>query len=121
MDEGLRMLKGIPGIISPELMKALMEMGHGDELVLADANFPAASLAQRLVRADGHSISSMLEAILQFFPLDQSVHAPVVLMKKLDHEAAPVIWDDYGHIVKEAEPSFLDFTHEERFSFYERA
>ncbi|MDR0795025.1 MAG: fucose isomerase, partial [Tannerella sp.] len=57
------MLKGISNLLSPEFLKILMEMGHGDELVLGDGNFPAASHAQRLVRADGHNIPSMLDAI----------------------------------------------------------
>lgn len=61
------MLKGIPALISPDLMKLLMEMGHGDEIVLADGNFPATTNARRLVRADGHGIVDLLEAILPFF------------------------------------------------------
>ena len=71
------MLKGISPVISPELIKILMEMGHGDELVIADGNFPAASVAQRLVRADGLAIPPLLEAILQVFPLDQYVEQPL--------------------------------------------
>ena len=54
------MLKGIPSIISPELLKALMEMGHGDEIVIADGNFPSASIAQRLVRSDGNNVPELL-------------------------------------------------------------
>ena len=67
------MLKGIPSILSPELLKILMEMGHGDEIILADGNFPAASCAQRLVRCDGHGVPELLDAILKFFPLDTFV------------------------------------------------
>ncbi len=67
------MLKGISSVISPELLKILMEMGHGDELVIGDGNFPAASTAQRLVRADGLGVPPLLEGILQLFPLDQYV------------------------------------------------
>jgi len=63
------MLKGVPNIVSPELLKVLMEMGHGDEIVIADGNFPAASIAQRLVRLDGHAIPRILESILKLFPL----------------------------------------------------
>ena len=70
------MLKGIPPIISPKLMKILMEMGHGDEIVLADGNFPASSNAHRLVRCDGHSIPDLLQAIMLFFPLDKSADRP---------------------------------------------
>ncbi len=64
------MLKGIPAEISPELLKILCEMGHGDEIVLGDGNFPAASNAKRLVRADGLGVPQMLKAILQLMPLD---------------------------------------------------
>ena len=74
------MLKGIPSIISPDLMGVIMSMGHGDEIVLADGNFPAASNAQRLVRADGHGVRELLKAILQFFPLDTYVDAPAAVM-----------------------------------------
>ena len=64
------MLTGIPDIISPELLKILHEMGHGDELVIGDGNFPAASNAKRLVRCDGHTVPPLLDAILTLFPLD---------------------------------------------------
>lgn len=74
------MLKGISSLLSPELLKILMEMGHSDEIVLADGNFPAASHAQRLVRCDGHGIPELLDAILPLFPLDVYVDRPVALM-----------------------------------------
>ena len=70
------MLKNIPDILSPDLLKILMEMGHGDELVIADGNFPAASIAQRLIRADGHGVPPVLEAVLKLFPLDIYVPNP---------------------------------------------
>ena len=76
-------LKGVPKILSPDLLHAIASMGHGDEIVLADANFPAASTASegaRLIDASGHGIPDLLEAILQFFPLDTFVSNPVVLM-----------------------------------------
>ena len=69
------MLKGLPAILSPELLKILCEMGHGDELVIGDGNFPAASCAQRLVRLDGHGVCEILDAILRVFPLDTYVAA----------------------------------------------
>ena len=75
------MLKGIPHIISPDLLKILMEMGHGDEIVIGDGNFPAASNAKRLVRMDGHGITQVLDAILQLFPLDSYVEYPIALMQ----------------------------------------
>jgi L-fucose mutarotase len=116
------MLKGISPAISPELIKALMEMGHGDELVIADGNFPAASIAQRLVRADGLGSSVLLDAILSIFPLDQYVEKPVALMAVVPGDPyQPVIWDDYRKIVPQHEADFTDFEYVERFAFYERA
>lgn len=116
------MLKGISAVISPELIKTLMEMGHGDELVIADGNFPSASIAQRLVRADGLGCSVLLDAILSIFPLDQYVVKPVALMAIVSGDTyKPIIWDDYRKIVKQHEPDFTDFEYIERFAFYERA
>jgi L-fucose mutarotase len=115
-------LKGIPSIISPELVKILMEMGHGDELVLADGNFPAAACAKRLVRADGHNIPDMLEAILKFFPLDTYVEKPIALMQVVSGDAAkPAIWDKFRKIIRDSGEKFTDFDYVERFAFYERA
>jgi len=116
------MLKGISPVISPDLIKVLMEMGHGDELVIADGNFPAASVAQRLVRADGLGGTLLLEAILQIFPLDPYVEKPVALMAVVPGDPyKPVIWEEYRQAVKKHEPDFLDFEYVERFAFYERA
>ena len=88
------MLKGIPSILSPELLKILMEMGHGDEIVIGDGNFPAASNAQRLVRCDGHAVPELLDAMLQLMPLDTYVDAPVALMETTQGDPRPVIWDE---------------------------
>ena len=116
------MLKGIPTIISPDLIKILMEMGHGDELVIADGNFPAASVAQRLVRADGLGCTPLLDAILQILPLDTYVEKPVALMAVVPGDPyKPVIWDEYRHVIATHEPGFQDFEYVERFAFYERA
>jgi len=116
------MLKGIPSILSPELLKVLMEMGHGDEIVLSDGNFPAAACAQRLIRCDGHNVPELLDAILKFFPLDPYVDAPVTLMQVVpgDNVETP-IWDVYKNIVKKYEPDNNKFENIERFAFYERA
>ncbi|MBM7585535.1 L-fucose mutarotase [Bacillus pakistanensis] len=116
------MLKGIPSILSPELMKVLLEMGHGDEIVLADGNFPSASCAQKLVRCDGHNVSEMLDAILKFFPLDSYSEFPASLMEVVsgDHPK-PVIWNEYKSIIQEYEDSFSDFEIVERYEFYKRA
>jgi L-fucose mutarotase len=116
------MLKGIPVILSPDLIKIMMEMGHGDELVLADGNFPAASCAQRLARADGHGVPKLLDAILQFFPLDPYVDAPVGLMAVVPGDPVkPTIWEDYKRIIEKHEPETGKIEFIERFAFYERA
>ncbi|MCR2806464.1 RbsD/FucU family protein [Paenibacillus soyae] len=116
------MLKGIPSILSPELLKVLMEMGHSDEIVLADGNFPAASHAQRLVRCDGHGIPELLDAILCLFPLDQYVEKPAALMAVMpgDKTETP-IWERYREIVTERSGLGEAFEEVERFAFYERA
>jgi len=116
------MLKGIPGILSPELLKILMEMGHGDEIVLADGNFPAASIANKLVRCDGHDIPQLLDAVLKLFPLDPYVDSPVALMQVVPGDPVETpIWDVYKGIVEKYEPENNKFEHIERFAFYERA
>jgi len=115
------MLKNIPDVISPELMYVLMEMGHGDEIVLADGNFPAASMAQRLVRCDGHGVPEILEAVMKFFPLDIYVEQPVALMSVVPGDKTkPTIWEDYRRIIKASGEKFTDFEFVERFAFYER-
>jgi len=116
------MLKGIPKIISPELIKVLMEMGHGDEIVISDGNFPAAECARRLVRADGHNVPELLDAILKFFPLDPYVENPVSLMAIVSGDTVKTpIWEVYRQIVKKHNSEFKDFENVERFEFYERA
>jgi L-fucose mutarotase len=116
------MLKGISPVISPELIKILMEMGHGDELVIADGNFPAASIAQRLIRADGLGGTQLLDAILQVFPLDGYVENPVALMAVVPGDPyKPIIWEEYRKVVLKHESGFKDFEYVERFAFYERA
>lgn len=115
------MLLGIPAQISPDLLKIICEMGHGDEIVLADANFPSASIAQRLVRADGIEIPELLSGILELFPLDQYDNTNFILMEKCEGDTADVsVWSEYENILKknnpEAEMSFI-----ERFDYYERA
>lgn len=116
------MLYGIPRILSPDLLKILMEMGHGDEIVLADGNFPAASHAGRLVRADGHDVVELLEAILTLFPLDRYVTHPVSLMQVVPGDAiATPVWDEFSAVIKRRSPDFVSFEYVDRFEFYERA
>ena len=114
------MLKNISPIISPELLKILMEMGHGDEIVIGDGNFPAASIAQRLVRLDGHGVDEILDAILKLMPLDTYVEAPVALMDTGDPDNSPPIWSAYKATVT-ANEGDKEFELVERFAFYERA
>jgi len=114
------MLKGIPSILSPELLKILMEMGHGDEIVIADGNFPSANYGQRLVRLDGHGVPEVLEAVLELMPLDIYVDEPVGLMEVVPGDPyKPEIWDMYKKIIKEKEGD-KGIMHIERFAFYER-
>jgi L-fucose mutarotase len=116
------MLKGVSNIISPELLKILMEMGHGDEIIIADGNFPAASIAQRLIRCDGHGVPEVLEAVLKLFPLDIYVEKPVALMQVVAGDSCKTpIWEQYRKIVKDSGEKFSDFDMVERFAFYERA
>jgi L-fucose mutarotase len=120
--EAKAMLKGIPSIISPELIKILMEMGHGDELVIADGNFPAANYGKRVVRCDGHNVPDLLDAILKLYPLDTYVDAPVALMQVVPGDTVKTpIWDIYKNIINSYEPVHNKIENIERFAFYERA
>ena len=118
------MLKGIPAILSPELLKVVCEMGHGDELVIADGNFPTESIGKNavVIRADGHGVPEMLDAILQIIPLDQYVDQPAALMKVVPGDpVVPVIWDEYRALLKKhgEDPDKVEMM--ERFAFYDRA
>lgn len=116
------MLKQIPTILSPELFKTMMEMGHGDEIILTDGNFPAASHASRLIRADGHNVPELLDAILQFYPIDTFVKQPISLMARVPGDNYnPEIWAVFENIVSQHFSSFNGFEMVERFDFYERA
>ena len=119
------MLKGIPPIISPELLKALCEMGHGDELVIADGNFPSQSIGKNavVVRADGHGAAELLDAVLKLIPLDAYVEKPVALMEIVPGDTCPTpqIWKKYNNILCDYEPDHCDIEMMERFAFYERA
>jgi L-fucose mutarotase len=114
------MLKTIPKIISPDLLKILYEMGHGDEIVLGDGNFPAANYAKRLVRADGHGVPELLSTILELIPLDTYPDANALFMEVGKGEPVPVIWDEYKKILSAAEGDKVKIGHIERFAFYER-
>ncbi|WP_139992551.1 L-fucose mutarotase [Paenibacillus paridis] len=116
------MLIGISKLISPELLKVLSEMGHSDEIVLADGNFPGASHAQRLIRADGHNVPELLDAILKLFPLDQYVEKPAALMQVVPGDTVETpIWEQYRAIIEQRTGLSEPFEQVERFAFYERA
>ena len=115
------MLRTIPACISPDLMHALMMMGHGDEIVFADADFPAADNAKRLIRADGVDIATLLEAVLPFFPLDDFVEKPAITMDCSPWGDEPESYERFRKIIKKHYDKFTDFELEERFSLYKRA
>ena len=97
------MLKGIPKILSPELLKVLAEMGHSDRLVISDGNFPAESMGKDaiVIRCDGHGVPEILDAILQVFPLDSYVEHPVNLMEVMPGDTVETpIWDTYKEIIR---------------------
>lgn len=117
------MLKGIPKILSPELLKVLCEMGHGDEIVIADANFPSANYGKRVIRADGINGTAMLDAVLSVFPLDTYSDPNMVLMQLMECDVGkinPEIWKRYKEIAlnkdKNVKVGSID-----RFDFYDRA
>lgn len=114
------MLKGIPAILSPELLKILMEMGHGDEIVIGDGNFPSQNYGQRVIRLDGHGVPAILEAIMKFFPLDTFVSSPVALMQVVGGGQEPPIWQQYRSIIDKYDPGHK-IENVERFAFYDRA
>lgn len=119
------MLKGISPLISPALLKVLCEMGHGDELVIADGNFPCESVGKNaiVIRADGHGVPELLDAILKLIPLDAYVEKPVALMDVVPGDTCPTpeIWDVYRQILQKHEPDRCRIDMTERFAFYERA
>ncbi|MDW2800721.1 RbsD/FucU domain-containing protein [Clostridium boliviensis] len=116
------MLKGIPSMISPELLKVLCEMGHTDELTIGDGNFPGHTYGKKVIRMDGHGVPEILDAILQLFPLDTYVEHPVTLMGvvKGDEVKTP-IWDKYKEIVaKHDERGAACFEEIDKWEFYDR-
>lgn len=119
------MLKGIPKILSPELLKVLCEMGHSDRIVISDGNFPAETMGKDaiVVRCDGHGVPELLDAILQVFPLDTYVEHPVNLMEVMPGDPVETpIWDTYKEIIaRHDERGSGCVGGIERFQFYEEA
>lgn len=116
------MLKGIPALLSPALLATLAAMGHGDEIVLADANFPGERLNSRVLRYDGVPAVDLLNAILQLFPLDKSAAHAWVMMQPSDarHYDAS-LETQYRTILQRADASVGEVEKMPRFEFYERA
>ncbi|ROR26384.1 L-fucose mutarotase [Mobilisporobacter senegalensis] len=119
------MLKGIPQILSPELLKVLCEMGHSDTIVIADGNFPAESMGKngKVLRLDGHGVPEILEAILKVFPLDSYVEEPVSLMEVVPGDKVETpIWNTYKEIVSKYDGRGEKCVGNiERFKFYDKA
>ena len=117
------MLRHTPANLSPALVKTLMEMGHGDEILLADANFPGHSLHSAVIRADGLGIPDLLTSILDLLPLDRYSDYQVVLMQTVGDDPPPVVWDTYARIWTEAESEAgpVTTTTLDRFAFYDHA
>ena len=117
------MLKGISKIVSPELIKTLCEMGHGDEIVIADGNFPAETFGKRVIRADGIGGAEMLKAVLSLIPLDTYSDPNMILMRLMDCDKGtinPLIWNEYEKIAM-AEDVNVKIGNIDRFEFYDRA
>ena len=115
------MLKGIHPCISPELLKTLAEMGHGDELILADAHFPGHSFNLRVIRADGLDVSTLLDGILPLFELD-SYADPMAMMAAVEGDQLdPAVEEQYMAVVRCHAPEARRPARIERFAFYDRA
>ena len=118
------MLIGIPHILSPELLKVLCEMGHGDRIVIADANFPSERVGKnaKVIRMDGHSACDVLEAVLTLFPLDHATNTPATLMQvSAGDDVDTPIWDEYKKIIEDKQGRKDAVCEIERFAFYEEA
>ena len=119
------MLLNIPAVISPAMLKALSEMGHGDTLVLADGNFPSESVGKNAIvlRCDGFAIPELLDAILQLVPLDRYVEKPVSFMEVMPGDPVETpVWEVYQDILTKHCPERPNLVgHVERFAFYEKA
>jgi len=116
------MLKGISPAISPELLMVLSQMGHGDEIVLSDAHFPAHTFGKKVLRADGVKIEALLDGILPLFVLDPYVKDPVVMMAAVKGDKLdPAVEAAYLKPIKKHAPNAPKIARIERFAFYERA
>lgn len=116
------MLKNIPKNISPELLKVLDEMGHGDEIVLSDGNFPSERINKKVVRCDSTGVTDLLKSILVLFPLDTEYSDEQVFLMEVTpgDTYKPEIWDDYKKVLDESKENYT-IGNIERFKFYDRA
>ena len=116
------MLKGISPLISPELLAILARMGHGDEIVLADAHFPGDTFNPRVLRADGLKIADLLAAVLPLFELDAYVPQPLAMMAAVPGDTLdPTVEEGYLKSIHQTNPAVAPIERVERFTFYERA
>jgi L-fucose mutarotase len=116
------MLKGISPLISPDLLSVLARMGHGDEIILADAHFPADSFNDRVLRADGLKIPALLEGILPLFELDVYVPHPLVMMAAVEGDTLePLVEESYLGAIHKSNPNVPAIERIDRFDFYDRA
>lgn len=116
------MLRGIDPVLSPDLLRILRAMGHGDELVIADANFPAETNARTIVRLDGVNATHVLRAVLSLMPLDAFVDDPALSMQMVDDpQGVPPIVAEFQDIIDAAADNPARIRPIERFAFYERA
>jgi L-fucose mutarotase len=115
------MLKGISPLISPELLAVLARMGHGDEIVLADAHFPGETFNSRIIRADGLRIADLLAAILPLFELDSYVDDPLIMMAAVQGDQLdPSVEKAYVESIHKSNPNAPAIARIDRFKFYDR-
>jgi L-fucose mutarotase len=115
------MLKGISHLISPALLETLARMGHGDEIVLADAHFPGETCNERVLRADGLPVTDLLEAILPLFELDGYVDAPLIMMAAVEGDMLdPCVEESYMKSILKTNPGVAPIQRIDRFAFYKR-
>jgi L-fucose mutarotase len=119
--DGCIMLKNVPAILSPELIKVLMEMGHGDEIVIADGNFPCYTHNNNVIRMDGNNGNDVLEAIISLMPLDSYSDTNVTLMSVVEgDDVRTPIWEDYNKTLNLYEGDSARIGFLDRFAFYEQ-
>ena len=114
------MLRGISPILSPDFMKYIMEMGHGDELVLADRNFPAYSLGKRVIACGGVDICTLIDALIPLFPLDQALDYNAAVMRPNDNREMP-LWEEFETHLSLGKDKVLPFKKLEKPDFYEQS